>query len=296
MAEALNAVQAARVAGPDRGKVGGDDQARQDEPRRRGSREDPSDGEDAELGEARETREGHAAEPKRRRRDRQRESAADPRPGARWSLAAFAMANEEHGVVDRDPQHRHAEAERDAVQEAKHELHGERRDGGAQDQGHGDGSDHERIAKAPDEQSGDQQRGHNGQPYDIGPDGMGGISGEDGGSRDEKAQSGRSLACRVESLVDGVERRVLHGERGAVATQAGDEQRAVLVGREPDAIPDRRVLAASGEAQQRGEGAGRVGQAELLDQRRGGGLQFVQKVLEILTQGWNLESGCGGGG
>ena len=130
-----------------------------------------------------------------------REGLADAPQGCGRGLALLAVADQQHRIVDGDAQHRHAEADRDAVHEAKYELHHQGGRGDAEHHRHRDDADDPGRAEAPQQQGRNQNRRGDRQPLHVAAHGVGRLAREHGGSGGQQSArcpgSASANACRI---------------------------------------------------------------------------------------------------
>ena len=140
-AQPFDAQQAGRIPGFDGREIGRHDQARQDPARHRSGDQNADDGKAAKLRKSRKPGEQHASQSQRGGDHRQREGLTDASQGRGCRLALLAVADQQHRVVHGHPQHRHAEADRDTMHEAKRDLHHQGGSGDAKHHRHRDDAD-----------------------------------------------------------------------------------------------------------------------------------------------------------
>ena len=148
-AQSFDAQQRGGIAGINRRQIRCHHQPRQDQPGRCRGRHDADHRKQPELRQAGKAGEQHAGEPQRRGHHRKAKRRADAPQRAAGGLAAFAMTDQQHRVVDRHAQHGDAEPQRRAMHETEGELHRQCRRGDAQQHRHGDRGHHpERAGSA----------------------------------------------------------------------------------------------------------------------------------------------------
>ncbi len=97
-----------------------------------------------------------------------------------------------------------------------------------------------------------------------------------------------SLAANAAS--DRLDRPFLGGDLEPAAAHLGEDQRTIAVGGEPHALDAAQLRRPRPIADEGEERAGRVGQTELRNQRRGRGLQPAEQTLQVGPQGADGEA------